>query len=200
MTLEDLQAEELAREWTMRVVARMKDSGLPEEEMDETAFIIFQLTQVAVNALKADPVIKIPKVKQELTVDGEQALLVLDLFIRGVSSMAKVLRDIDEPAKIPWDDRKVILEQVAWETFIMAKVLVAGFYLPTPINNSLKAEGDLRVVMNQSILEILKPHLPKGSVIKKATVANLPPEHMSIHTITYQQAAALSKSAEVHDE
>ncbi len=191
MTLEELHAEELAREWTTRVVDRMKASGIAEEEIEETAFIIYQLIQVAVNALKNEPVVKLPKVKQELVLDKEKAFLVLDLFIRGISHMARILRDVDQPAPISWDQRKQILEKLAWETFILSRVLVGSYYLPVSANNLLKTEGDLRVVMNQSGVEILKRHLPKGTVLKKSSIANAEPMQISAHDLVMRKAASL---------
>lgn len=193
MVLAELQAEQLAREWTSRVVKRMKTAGLPEQEIEETAFILPKLIQVAVNALKDDPVIKLPNVEQELILDKEKAFLILDLFVRGISNSARALREVEQPTPISWEQRRMTLEKLAWETFILSKVLVGSHYLPVSANNLLKREGDLRVVMGQSAMEILKRHLPKGTALKKSSSTQLEPAQISAHDLVMRKAASLMR-------
>lgn len=169
MSLEELNPDTMAREWSTRVVSRMTEAGMPKAEVNETGFIIHQLVKTAAKALKDNPKLGLPEQDVELPLDKQKALLVLDLFIRSISSMAKTIRNLDLPEPMALKERSELLEKMAWETFEMAKLLVASLYLPnSPFKESLNNESDLHILMRQSMKEILRNHLPKGVKVKKA--------------------------------
>lgn len=160
MVLEGIDAkvfsEQLAGEWASRIEGRLRDIGVPDNEVTENVHIIHTFTRIATEILVKDPKVELPYAKQTFTLQPEHVHQIIELFLRGVNQVAKRLRDSGRP----WEDRKEVLEQVSWKIFNLAKVLVAVQNMPAPVfKNVLKNHTDLKTMMKHSAEELLRKHL-----------------------------------------
>jgi hypothetical protein len=155
-TLNGFEPEQIAAEWATRVCDRMRDVGIPDDEIVETRAVIQAFTKTAAEQLAQDPHISVPYSAEVLTLDASQAHLVIELFLRGVNHSAKQLR----LAGKSWEDRKRILEVLAWKLFNLAKLLVAFLHMPNDqLANVLSNPKDLQLMMRQSADVLVKQEI-----------------------------------------
>jgi hypothetical protein len=163
MTEPLFQSEQLAAEWANRICNRLKEINVPAHEVEETRTIIFAFTKTAADELSRQQQMPLPYTDQLLTVDATTAHQIIDLFLRGINHVSKKVRDTGKP----WDERKVILESMAWKLFNLSKLLVAFLSIPNPqMDNMLTSTKDLQVMMKQSADVLLQEELtgqPTGS-------------------------------------
>lgn len=157
MSVQDLNPKELADLWSQRVADRMRDLNLPEEEVNENYLVIHSFVFKAADLIKNEPVIKVPYSDDVIPIDGERAQLIIDLFLRGVNHVSKRLRDSGKP----WDERKTLLEDLAWKVYNLAKLLVALQIKPNKhLGEMFKSHGDLKTMMKASAEEVLTNEVP----------------------------------------
>lgn len=148
--------EQLANEWATRICERLGSLNVPEAEIAETHNIIFAFTKTAVEELSRDRQISLPYADKPLDIDPARAHQIIELFLRGVNHTAKKLRDSGRD----WDERKTILETMAWKLFNLAKMLVGFMHLPNPaLNNVLSTPKDMQLMMRQSADTMLQEEL-----------------------------------------
>lgn len=153
-----LNPEQVAAEWAERVGGRMQDLGLPEEEIRDIVRVIRAFIRIGVEQLVADPMVSMPNGQDKNMLNNEQALQVIDLFLRGVNQTVKRL----QPFQLPAAQRNDILEEVAWKLFNLAKMLMALRSDTTGIfPEILSSDKDLKTMMRQSTEEILKQELAR---------------------------------------
>lgn len=153
------QSEQLAAEWASRICDRLKDLNLPPEELEETRNIIYAFTKTAADELSRERKIQLPYTDQAFEVNAEQAHQIIELFLRGVNQVAKKLRDSGKP----WEERKDLLEKLAWKLFNLSKLLVGFLHLPNPaMQNMLSTQKDIQLMMKQSADVLLQEELGDG--------------------------------------
>ncbi len=167
MTIHELQGEQLAETWRDRVVKRMEAKDASSEEIEESAFIIYNLSKAVVESLKSEPTIQLPGRAETLILDREEGEFILELFVRSILNMTNQLREVQATVEMDWDSRKNVLEQAAWEVLILSKIVFASSKLPGKAQILLKSEEDMFLIMRKSTDEILKRHLPKGASLRK---------------------------------
>lgn len=156
MVFEGIQPEQMAEEWATRVTERMRKMNVAEEEITEVHQIIHSFTKTAVDLIREEPSIDLPYSEQGLPLDNEKAHLVIDLFLRGVNQTAKRLRDKGKP----WEQRKPVIEQMAWKIFNLSKLLVGLKHIPNPaFKGILKHDRDLKIMMKHSTEELIRKDL-----------------------------------------
>jgi len=149
-------SEQLAAEWATRIAERMQEINVPTSEIEETRSIIFAFTKIAADELSKERAVKLPYTDQPFEVGPEQAHQIIDLFLRGVNHSAKKLRETGKS----WDDRRPILEDMAFKLFNLAKLLVGFLYIPNPaFQNLLNNQKDLQLMMKQSTDALLQETL-----------------------------------------
>lgn len=159
MTQPIFQPEQFATEWASRICGRMAEVNIPTEEVEEMRTVIYAFTKTAVEELSKERKITLPYTDQLFEIDANQAHQIVELFLRGVNHTAKKLRDTGKP----WDERKDILETLAWKLFNLAKLLVGFLYIPNPaMNNLLNNQKDLQLMMKQSADVLLQEELGGG--------------------------------------
>lgn len=150
------QPEQVASEWASRICDRLTDLNLPEDEMIEMRTIIYAFTKTAAEELSRETSITLPYTDKPLEVNPSLAHQIIELFIRGVNQTSKRLRDTGKP----WDERKDILEVMAWKLFNLSKLLVGFLYIPNPaLQNILTTQKDLQLMMKQSADVLLQEEL-----------------------------------------
>jgi hypothetical protein len=160
MTQPLLPSEQLAFEWANRLCDRLVELNLSQEELDETRFIIFRFTKTAADELSRDRTIPLSYTEQALEIDPEKALLIIELFLRGVFQSAQQLRESGKP----WDERRPMLETLAWKLFSVAKLLVGFWYIPhAPVQPLLQTQEDLQTLLKQSTSVLVEEELTKTS-------------------------------------
>ncbi|MBY0405184.1 MAG: hypothetical protein K2X66_14900 [Cyanobacteria bacterium] len=176
--LSTINPENFANQWTQRVTGSMKKMGVPEEEVAENTTILFSLIKTGTELLIQEPEIKLPaleniqglnlpEAKEFMALFTTQAPLqmtperlnqIIELFIRSINQMSKTLKS----RGLPWEERKYILEQAAWETFNLSKTLVSIYHMPRSIIKSLDAENTLlQEMIKEGTQETLKRFLNK---------------------------------------
>jgi hypothetical protein len=147
MTQSLLPSEQLATEWSNRLCERLTELGLPEREIEETRFIVYRFTKTAADELSREKSIPLSYTAEALEIDLEKALLIIELFLRGVFQSAQQLRESGKS----WEERRPMLETLAWKLFGVAKLLVGFWYIPhAPIQPLLKSQADLQALLKQS--------------------------------------------------
>lgn len=160
MTQPLLPSEQLATEWANRLCERLEGLKLSETEIEETRFIVYRFTKTAAEELSRERSIPLSYTDQTLEVDREKALLIIDLFLRGVFHSAQQLRDTGKP----WDERRPLLETLAWKLFSVAKLLVGFWYIPhTPIQPLLQSQQDLQTLLKQSASVLVEEELTNSA-------------------------------------
>ena len=148
--------EQLASEWSERIGKRMQEIGVPTAEVEETKAIILAFTRTAAQELVKEPKISLPYTQELFEINPDQGHQIIELFLRGVNHTSKKLRDTGRS----WDDRKDIMEQMAWKLFNLSKLLVAFLYIPNPaLANILNTQKDLQLMMKQSADVLMDEHL-----------------------------------------
>lgn len=143
----NFKPEQLATEWSGRIAERMKEIGVPPLEVEETRNIVMAFTRTAASELLKDPRINPPYTSEFFELTPAHAHQIIELFLRGVNYVAKKLRDSGKE----WEDRKQILEDMAFKLFNLSKLLVAFTVIPNPsISNLLNSPKDLQLMMRQS--------------------------------------------------
>jgi len=156
MTLSNFLPEHLASEWAIRICDRLKDLNLPEDELTEMRTIIYVFTKTAAEELAKESRISLPYTDKPLEIDAAQAHQIIELFLRGVNQTAKRLRDTGKP----WDERKALLEVMAWKLFNLSKLLVGFLHIPNPaLQSVLGTSKDLQLMMKQSADVLLQEEL-----------------------------------------
>ncbi len=144
---ENFNPEQLAAEWSGRIAQRMKEIGVSPQEVEETRNIIVAFTRTAAQELIKEPRITPPYSNEHFDLTPALAHQIIELFLRGVNYIAKKLRDSGKG----WDERKEVLENIAFKLFNLAKLLVAFTVIPNPtISNLLNSPKDLQLMMRQS--------------------------------------------------
>lgn len=147
MAVNTINPTAFAQQWADKVAERMRQAGVNETDIEETATILRSFVKTGVEILIKDPTVKLPTLEQDLDryklSDGQDLSQLLqqrepfeltvvhinqvtDLFVRTVNHMAKTLR----AHNFPWEARKDILEKASWETFNLSKVLVTLVSMP----------------------------------------------------------------------
>ncbi len=146
----------LSQEWATRIGERLKEIGINPTEVEETQVIVLTFTRTAADELSRDRTIALPYSAEPMIIDGEQAHQIIDLFLRGVNHIAKRLRD----KRTSWEERKPILERMAWKLFNLSKLLVGFLYIPNPgMENILNSSKDLQLLMKQSADVLLEEEI-----------------------------------------
>lgn len=146
-------------EWAGRLHERLAELGLPKEELEETRFIIYSFAKTAADELSRDRTIPLSYTEQPLEVDAEKALMIIELFLRGVYQSAQQLRETGRP----WNERRPMLETLAWKLFSVAKLLVGFWYIPhTPVQPLLKTQEDLQTLLSQSTSVLVEEELTQS--------------------------------------
>ena len=149
-------SQQLADEWSGRIGERLRQIGVPEEELNENVHIIHTFTRIATEVLVKEPRVELAYNKQAFELSSEHVHQIIELFLRGVNQVAKRLRGMGKP----WGERKDIIEQVSWKIFNLAKMLVAIQNVPAPVfKNVLKNHEDLKTMMKHSAEELLRRHI-----------------------------------------
>ncbi|MEB3287809.1 MAG: hypothetical protein VKJ04_09925 [Vampirovibrionales bacterium] len=144
--------QELASQWASRIGARMREMGIPEEEVVENVNIIESFCKTAAEILQKEPDVVLPN-REPIPLDDERAHLVVDLFLRGVNQASSQMRRDG----IGWERRKVLLETIAWRIFNLSKLLVGLQLDPVPtFQDVLKQDKDLKMMMRHSTDELIR--------------------------------------------
>lgn len=147
-------------EWANRLHDKLAENGLPQMELEETRFIIYSFTKTAADELFRERYIPLSYSEQPLELDAEKALMVIDLFLRGVFQSAQKLRETGKS----WEERKPMLESLAWKLFSVAKLLVGFWYVPhAPVQPLLKTQADLQMLLSQSASVLIEEELTQTS-------------------------------------
>ena len=147
--------EKLAGEWSARLGQRLRQIGIAEAEVEESVHIIHTFTRIGTEVLIREPEIKLPYGSQTFVLAPEHVHQIIELFLRGVNQIAKRLRD----SGMPWDQRKLVIEEVSWKIFNLAKLLVAVQNRPAPVfRHVIKTHGDLKFLMKHSADDLLRKH------------------------------------------
>ncbi len=148
--------EQLAAEWANRVCTRLRDIKIPEDEVNEMYNIIYAFTKTAMSELMREKYVALPYTTEKFEIQPRQAHEIIELFLRGINQCAKKLRETGKS----WDERKVLLETLAWKLFNLAKLLVGFMNVPNPaFQNLLKTPKDLQLMMKQSADSLLQEEL-----------------------------------------
>jgi hypothetical protein len=159
MTQPLFDSDKIATEWATRICGRLSDLGVTEAEIEETRVIIHAFTRTAADELSKEPSITLPYTPQRLDIQPESAHQVIELFLRGINHIAKKLRDTGKS----WDERKPILENMAWKLFNLSKLLVGFLYIPGPgMQNLLSSPKDIQLMMKQSADALLEEEVNGG--------------------------------------
>lgn len=157
-------SEQLASEWAARICSRLEQIGVVGDELEETRIIIQVFTKTAADELSREQAITLPYTSEPLILTAEQGHQIIELFLRGVNHVAKRLRSSGRS----WEERKPLLENVAWKLFNLAKLLVGFLYIPNPAMQSLLSNAkDMQLMMKQSadtLLDELTGDRPAGSL------------------------------------
>lgn len=158
MTQPLLPSEQLAIEWSNRLCDRLVELDLSETEIEETRFIIYRFTKTAADELSRDRIIPLSYTEQTLEIDSEKALLIIDLFLRGIFQSSQQLRESGKA----WEERRPMLETLAWKLFSVAKLLVGFWYIPhAPVQPLLRTQQDLQTLLKQSTSVLVEEELTK---------------------------------------
>ncbi|HEY9687794.1 MAG TPA: hypothetical protein V6C52_12540 [Coleofasciculaceae cyanobacterium] len=150
------QPEHVASEWAARICDRLQELNLPDDELNEMRTIIYTFTKTAAEELTKEQQITLPYTDQTMGITPQLSHQIIELFIRGVNQTAKKLRETGKN----WDDRKVILEVMAWKLFNLSKLLVGFLEIPNPALQSLLTNSkDLQLMMKQSADVLLQEEL-----------------------------------------
>lgn len=145
--------ESFASEWADKICKRLSDIGVAGEELAEIRVIIFNFTRIAVEELSANRKLELPHTKQVFEIDEKSGQQIIEVFLRSLTHTAKKLRDSGKS----WEERKNILESLAWKLFNLAKILVSFLYIPSPEKGlNLKTEKEVQVLMKQASDAIYK--------------------------------------------
>lgn len=164
MTVQYINPEEYANQWTAKVVKRLQEAGVHPDEIEENRLILSSFIKTGAELLKKEPVLHLPDTSQLTGLDHPLAKDIaqmfaqeapveldipkcdqlIDLFVRSVNQMSKTLRQ----TRLVWDVRKVIMEQAAWETFNLCKLLVSVYNMP---NSKLKYMDDNKVLQKEML-------------------------------------------------
>lgn len=155
-----LNPDLLAKEWSTRLGKRLQDLGLPDEEVLEMMVIVSSFTRTAVIELQREAKVSLPYSDQVFELTTAHVLQIVDLFLRGVAHSAKKLRDTGKG----WQERKHLMEALAWKLFNLAKLLVTFQYVPNPsLQNILGTSKDLQLMMKQSVDMLVEEQLSGAS-------------------------------------
>ena len=166
MTIQELNAEQLAEEWTERIVSRMQQANMPPQQIEETKFIASRLAKVAAEELKNDNDIPVPHTDLIITLDKKQSIDVLNMFIRTIIKISDTLREVEQPSIITWDDRLWVLESVSGEVFTFAKLVYAATISTPEVQQIIKDKKDMNKMMEHFIPEVIYRYLPENYKIK----------------------------------
>lgn len=156
MTQPLFDTEQMASEWANRVCSRLAETGLASEELEETRLMIQAFTKTAADELNRDRSVVLPYTDQVLEIQAEQAHQIIELFLRGINHVAKKLRDTGKS----WDERRPVLESMAWKLFNLAKLLTGFTYIPNPgMQNVFNGSKDVQLMMKQSAEVILEDEI-----------------------------------------
>jgi hypothetical protein len=176
MTVQYVNPEQYARQWTEKVTQRMRQAGVSQEEIDENTAILQSFIKTGAELLIQDPRIEIPDTagldalttpetkemvqffhqEEPFELDIPRFNQLIELFVRSVNLMAKTLR----ARGLPWEARRPILEQAAWETFTLAKVIIAVYHSPRSKFRVIDPEDKMaQEIMRQGTMEILQRYL-----------------------------------------
>ncbi len=159
MTQPLFQSEQVAAEWASRICNRLQELNLPSDEIEETRSIIFAFTKVAADELSRERKVTLPYTDEIFEIDQKHAHQIIDLFLRGINHTSKKLRNTGKP----WDERKTVMEALAWKLFNLSKLLVGFLYIPNPAMKSmLNSPKDLQLMMKQSSDMLLQEELGGG--------------------------------------
>lgn len=159
MTQSLLPSEQLATEWSNRLCERLEGLGLSDEEIEETRFIVYRFTKTAADELSREHSIPLSYTEEALEIDLEKALLIIELFLRGVFQSAQQLRETGKA----WEERRPMLESLAWKLFGVAKLLVGFWYIPhAPIQPLLQTQADLQTLLKQSTSVLVEEALTES--------------------------------------
>ena len=145
--------EQLATDWSSRVGTRLRQLGIPEQEVIENVHIIQTFTRIGAEELLKDPRVALPYDGKLFVMTPEHVHQIIELFLRGVNQVAKRLRD----SGMPWEKRKGIIEEISWKIFNLAKLLVAVQNMPAPaFRHILQSRNDLKFLMKHSAAEMVR--------------------------------------------
>jgi hypothetical protein len=147
LTKELFPPEAFATEWADKICNRLSQIGVAGEELVELRVIIFNFTRIAIEEMSANRQVEIPHSTKPFEIDETSGQQIIELFLRGLTNTAKKLRSSGKS----WEDRKDLLEKLAWKLFNLAKILVSLLYIPSPkLGMSIQTEKEIQTLMKQS--------------------------------------------------